>query len=59
MNTPLFIFVIIETTLSTIFMPLYQEELDEGGEKWAQKLTNNIVSICVTMTTIVAILGDI
>ena len=59
MNIPGVVFAAIGAALSTTFIPLYHEALENGGEKRALKFSNNIVCIVVTLSLGLAILGYI
>lgn len=59
MNIPLVIFASIGTALTTTFIPLYQEVLNEQGEKRALKFSNNIMSIVVILSIIIGVFGYI
>ncbi|EQK43647.1 integral membrane protein MviN [[Clostridium] bifermentans ATCC 638] len=57
MNIPLVLFASIGIALGTTFIPLYQEVLNEKGEKRALQFSNNIMCILVILSILLAILG--
>jgi putative peptidoglycan lipid II flippase len=59
MNIPVVLFAVIGSALSTTFIPLYHESLEDGGEKKALKFTNNVISIVIILCLILAVLGYI
>lgn len=59
MNIPLVVFASIGAALSTTFIPLYHEALEEGGQKRALRFSNNIMCIVIALSLILAILGYI
>jgi putative peptidoglycan lipid II flippase len=59
MNIPLVVFSSIGVALVTTFIPLYQEVLNEKGEKRALKFSNNIMSIVIILSILLGILGYI
>ena len=59
MNIPLVVFASIGVALSTTFIPLYHEALENGGQKRALKFSNNIMCIVVILSLILAALGYI
>lgn len=59
MNIPLVVFVVIGTALTTTFIPLYNEVLENEGEKGAIKFSNNIIGIVVILSLILSVVGYI
>ncbi|CEP39031.1 murein biosynthesis integral membrane protein MurJ [Paraclostridium sordellii] len=59
MNIPLVVFASIGTALSTTFIPLYHEALENEEQKRALKFSNNIMCIVVILSLILAALGYI
>lgn len=59
MNIPLVVFAAIGAALATTFIPLYHESLENGGQKRALKFSNNIISIVIIISVVLAVLGYI
>ncbi|GIM32919.1 murein biosynthesis integral membrane protein MurJ [Paraclostridium bifermentans] len=59
MNIPLVVFASIGAAIVTTFIPLYQEALNDKGEKHALKFLNNVMSIVVILSVVLGILGFI
>lgn len=59
MNIPVVVFAAVGVALSTTFIPLYQEALENGGEKRAQNFANNILCIVSIISIILSIFGYI
>ena len=59
MNIPLVVFVAIGAAIGTTFIPLYHEVLEESGEKRALRFSNNVMSIVVILSLVLALLGYI
>ncbi|MDU6247552.1 MAG: murein biosynthesis integral membrane protein MurJ [Paeniclostridium sordellii] len=59
MNIPQVVFAAIGAALITTFIPLYHEALEDGGKKGALNFSNNILSIVMILSIILAIFGYI
>ncbi|SCI76621.1 integral membrane protein MviN [uncultured Clostridium sp.] len=59
MNIPLVVFAAIGAAISTTFIPIYHESLEEGGEKSALKFSNNVMSIVIILSLVLAVSGYI
>lgn len=59
MNIPVVVFAAVGVALSTTFIPLYQEALENGGQKRAQIFANNILCIVSIISILLSIFGYI
>ncbi|HSQ87301.1 murein biosynthesis integral membrane protein MurJ [Romboutsia sp.] len=57
LNMPNTIFAAVGTAIATTFIPMYYTVSNEQGEEGANKFTNNIFNIVLTICIVVAILG--
>lgn len=57
MNIPSVVFVAIGTALATTFIPMYNEVLEDAGERGALKFSNNIMNIVVILSLLLALIG--
>ena len=53
-NIPKVLFTLVATALATTFIPLYYENLREGGEDKALRFSNNILNITVILGVILS-----
>lgn len=56
MNIPITIFGAVGAALATTFIPLYYENVTDGGQIKANKYTNNIVNIIFILTLVLAVI---
>lgn len=58
-NIPKVLFTIVATALATTFIPLYYENLREGGEDKALRFSNNILNITIVLGIILSTISFI
>ncbi len=58
-NIPKVLFTLVATALATTFIPLYYENLREGGEEKALKFSNNILNITIILGIILSTISFI
>lgn len=58
-NIPKVLFTLVATALATTFIPLYYENLREGGEDKALRFSNNILNITIILGIILSTLSFI
>lgn len=59
MNIPIVLFSVIGSALATTFIPLYNQSMEDSGEKGALKFTNNIIIAVTILSVLIALLGYI
>lgn len=57
MNIPIVVFATIGTALSTTFIPLYYEVMNEKGEQGSLNFTNNVFNIVIVISIVLSLLG--
>ena len=58
-NIPKVLFTLVATALATTFIPLYYENLREGGEEKALRFSNNILNITIILGIILSTISFI
>lgn len=58
-NIPKVLFTLVATALATTFIPLYYENLREGGEEKALRFSNNILNITIILGIILSTISYI